>query len=198
MIDVTTEIICKNFEQRNIDVDTNKIYKVEQSEEYYIIPLNKSFDMEYDDEVFKLTFKNQQLWLKYSNHFKEVYLKECNYSECVIIKSEDILDIYVKIIADNYFRKNIWTTQTSVYMNKKHLGKSFLMLPIIDDMIKIKEFGERICILNIEMITNEILLKKVKPLINHGYLGITNNFLLNKDALFIRVNDDELCKFYDV
>lgn len=195
-MEIKTEIICKDFEQRKID-DNNKIYNVKKSEEYYVIPLNKSFEMEYDDTLFKLTFKNQELWLKYSNRFKELLLKTTHYTEFVLIKSKDIIDIYVKIIADNYFRKNIWTTQTTVHMNKKYLEKHFIVIPIINDMIDIREFGEKIPILNIEMITNEVLLRKVTPYAKHGHLSITSNFLLNKDALFIKVNDDELNKFYE-
>ena len=194
-MEIKMEIICKNFEQKKI-VD-NKVYDVEQSEEYYVVPLNKSYDMEYDDELFKLTFENQQLWLKYSNYFNEMNLKECEYSECVIIKSEDILDIYVKIISSNYFRKNVWASHTSVYMNKKYLSKHYLVLPIVEDMIKIKEFGEGIPIVNIEMVTNEVLLREVTPYGNHGLLNITTNFLLNKDALFIRLDDEDVLKFIE-
>ena len=194
-MDLTMEIICYDFKQ--LKINNNEILTDTKGEEYYIIPISKSFSVESDDDVMKLTFKNQLLWLKYSNRFKKIHLKEFNYKECVLIKSEDVLDIYLKIICDNYFRKNVWQTNTSVYMNKKCLNKYYLIFPIIEDMVKIYEYGEGIPICNIELITNEVLLKRVKKNGNHGCLAITTNFLTNKDALFIRIDDDDFSKFFD-
>ena len=190
------EIICKNFEQKPI-ID-NKILTDEQEEEYYIVPLNREPSMEYDDEVFKLTFENQLLWLKYSNYRKEVLVKDFKFKECVLIKSEDILDIYVKIQTTNYQRKNVWYTNNAVNMNKVYLDKYFLIVPVIDDMISVHEWGEGICHYEFEMITNEILLKKVVSKDNnHGYVGVTNNILLNKSALFILLNDYDVSLFLE-
>ena len=190
------EIICENFEQKQI-VD-NKILVDEQSSEYYVIPLNKEPSMEYDDEVFKLTFKNQLLWLKYSNHRKEILIKEYDFNECVLIKSEDILDIYVKIQTSRYDRKNVWHSYNNVNMNKKYLGRYFIVVPVIDDMIDVHEWGIGIKNYQIRMITNEILLKPVlSKNNNHGYVGVTNNVMLNKSALFILLDDDEVSKFLE-
>jgi hypothetical protein len=65
-----------------MNIVDKKIMVDESSGEYYIVPLNKSYDLEHireddsdDDEFVKLTFKNQLLWLKYSNHKKELLLK---------------------------------------------------------------------------------------------------------------------------
>lgn len=188
------EIICTNFEQLKIDGD--KIHVDEKSGEYYIIPLNKDFTMESDDEVIKLVFENQLLWLKYSNINKEILIKEFNFEEFVVIKSEEILDVYVVINTLNKMRKNVWQSNNIVNMNKKYLNKHFICIPIITDMVDIHNFDGGVIGYQIELITNEVLLKKVKPKQNnHGYFSITNNFLLNKDALFIALNDNEVSKF---
>lgn len=196
-MELKIEIICKNFEQKTIN--NQKICVNEQTEEYYIIPLNKSYDLEYDDEICKLTFKNQLLWLKYSNHQKEILLKEYNFNECVVVKSEDILDIYVKIIdCSNCFRKNVWQSNNNVSLNKRYLGKHMLILPIIEDMIDINEFGEGIKEYQIELITNEVLLKEVKDRgNNNGYVVITNNVVLNNEALFVRLFEDDVESFLE-
>ena len=196
-MELKLEIICKNFEQKKI-ID-NKICTNEQSEEYYIIPLNKNFEMEYDDEVFKLTFKNQLLWLKYSNHFKNILIKEYDFNECVLIKSEDIEDIYVKLYTKkDCFLKNVWHGRNSISLNKKYLNKHMLVLPVIENMIHINEVGEGDVLYQIELITNEVLLKKVKKRSEcNGHVLLTNNVLLNKDALFVELSDDEVSLFVD-
>ena len=192
-----TEIICENFEQKKIE--NNRIYVNDSSEEYYIIPLNKGFDMESDDKVFKLTFTNQLLWLKYSNRHKYILLKDTRFTECVLIKSEDIYDIYVKINnVHDCFRKNVWQCDNNISINKKYLNNHFLVLPIIEDMININEFGEGIPLYQIELITNEMLLKYVKDRgRNNGYIVLTNNMLLNKEALFVKLSSDDVGLFVE-
>ena len=123
-MDMTTEIICKDFKHKKIL--ENKVIVDEASEEYYIIPLSRGFDLEYDKEVYKLTFNNQLLWLKYSNHKKEILIKEKGFDECVLIKSENILDIYMNILCHECFKKNVWHTNYNVSLNKKY--KSILKL----------------------------------------------------------------------
>ena len=184
-------IICKNFKhKKSIE---NKIIVTEPSEEYYVIPLSKSFDMESDGEVFKLSFVNQLIWLKYSNHKKEILIKEYDYDEFIIIESKNILDIYINIHTNRYFRKNVWHCDNAVSLNKKYLGTFFLIIPIIEDMISIKEFGEGIKNYQIHMISNEVLLKKANRRGEHGCnLIITNNFSLNKDALFVPLKDSDV------
>lgn len=193
-MELKLEIICKNFEHR--EIRDKKINVDEMDGEYYIIPVSIPYDTETDGEVYRLKFENQLLWLKYSNHKKEILLKEYNYSECVLIKSEDILDIYVHINSTNCFRKNVWQTNNRVSLSKKYSDKYFLVLPIIEDMIDISATGEGIKYYNIDMLTNEILMKKTVNYNNHAcYLFVSNNFLLNKDALFIRLNDDDVESF---
>ena len=196
-MELRMEIVCKDFEQKPII--NNKIYVDKPSDEYYIIPLNKSFELESDDEVFRLTFNNQLLWLKYSNRHKEILLKEYDFKECVLIKSEDILDIYVKINkCHDCFVKNVWQSENSSSLNKKYLNKHMLILPIIEDMFDIREYGEGIPFYQIELITNEILLKTVKNRgNNNGYVILTNNFLLNKEALFVKLSDDDYNSFIE-
>lgn len=195
MIQITTEIICENFEQTTIK--NNKIYVNEQQEEYYIIPLNKDYDLTYDDEVYKLTFTNQLLWLKYSNKNKYINLKEYNFKECVIIKSKDILDVYVKLFTGNYFIKNVWQSY-NVNLKKKYVDDYFLVIPIINDMVKVNEFGVAGNFNQIEVITNEILLKQVKPRSEHGgNIVITNNVNLCKEAVFIRLSEDDVGGFLE-
>lgn len=195
-MELTMEIICENFEQKKIS--NNKVEVDEPSEEYYIIPLNKSFSMEYDDEIFKLTFKNQLLWLKYSNHSKNILIKDYNFTECVLIKSEYIYDIYLKIHCNNLIRKNVWHSNYNINLKKKYIGKYFLAIPVIEDMISVKEYGEGISNYQIHMITNEVLLKKVDNRSDcAGNLIVTNNFRLNKEALFIRVSDDDVGLFLE-
>ena len=186
-----TEIICKNYEQLNIV--QHKVQVNEQHEEYYIIPLNKDYDLEYDDKVMKLTFTNQLLWLKYSNSKGEILLKEYDFHECVVIKSEYILDIYVKITdCHEYIRRNIYHTRNSPSFNKVLKGKYILALPIINEMIKVKEYGLGIKEYEVEMITNEILMKKVKDRGNkNGYINITNNMMLNKEGVFLPLKEGE-------
>ena len=187
------EIICENFEQKKI-ID-NKIIADEPSEEYYIIPLTQSFTMESDDEIIKLVFNNQLLWLKYSNRFNEILLKEFDFKECVLIKSEWIYDIFIKLDIDNYLRKNVWQSRYVVSMNKQYLGKYFLVLPIIDGMIKVKTVDDRL-FYHVELITNEVVLKKVlSKHNNHGYVGVDGNFLLNKEALFVCLDDVDVGLF---
>ena len=195
MIDMKTEIICTDFQHKKIIDD--KIIVNEESSEYYIIPLSRSFTMESDDEVIKLTFKNQLLWLLYSNHWKEILVKDFEFSECVLIKSEDIKQIEVQILCgENYFRKNVYNSMHTSYMNKKYLGKYMLAIPIFDDMIYVNEAG--VNLVQITLLTNEILLKKVlSNTNNHGYYMITSNFLLNREALFIPVSDDDVELFIE-
>lgn len=197
MIELKTEIICENFEQKPII--ENKVKVDEATEEYYIIPLNKSYTMESDEKIIKLTFTNQLLWLKYSNHHQEILLKEHDFKECIVIKSEHIYDIYVKINnIHDCFRKNVWQCDNTISMNKKYLNKHIIVMPIIEDMISIKEYGEGILNYQIELITNEILLKKSKDKGNHNsYINLTNNFLLNKEALFIKLSDDDVDLFLE-
>ena len=190
------EIVCENFEQKKI-VDSKVMVDV-PSGEYYIVPLNKELSMEYDDEVFRLRFYNQLLWLKYSNHRREVLLKDFEFSECIVISSEDILDVYVKIRTSNCERRNVWHCYNNVNMNKKFLGRYFLVVPVIDDMIRVHEWGLGVPNYEIKMITNEILLKRVESKNNnHGYVGVTNNVMLNKSALFILLDDDDVFKFLE-
>ena len=195
-MELEMEIICTKFSQ--YDITDNEIETDEASEEYYIIPLSRDFGMGYDDKVTKLYFKNQLLLLKYSNHKGIIHLKEYDcFNQCVLIKSSDILDIYVKIDTSNYMRKNVWQSRNIVSMNKKYLGKKFLMLPIIEDMVDIHSYGEGILRYQIHVITNEVIMKEVlSKQNNHGYLGVTNNFLLNKDALFILLYDVDVEKFF--
>lgn len=184
------EIICENFEQKKIIDD--KIIVDNPTEEYYVILLNKSYDLETDCEIFKLIFFNQQLLLKYSNMNNEILIKNCDFEDCVIIKSDLIKEIYVELISTDCFRKNVWHYKNSVYMNKKYLDDYFLVIPIIDDMIDIFEYGEGIRNYQVKMITNEVLLRRVCPKgNNHGYIGVTNNVLMNKDALFVRLGCGE-------
>ena len=187
MIEYKTEIICKNFEQMNI-ID-NKIYTNEQKEEYYIIPLNKDFIMESDDEIIKLTFVNQLLWLKYSNKDGVINLNDFDFKECVLIKSKDICDIYVVLVTDDYFEKNVWSGRYHVGVNKKYLGEYMIVFPIIENMIKVKEIDG---LYRIELIVNEILLKEVHRRNNHGYVMLDVNIMLNKTALFVPVNKENI------
>lgn len=198
-MELKTEILCKKFEQMKI-VD-KKIMVDEPSGEYYIIPLNKSYDLEHirddsdDDEFVKLTFKNQLLWLKYSNHRKELLLKDYDFKECVVIRSDDILDIYVIVVTTNCFKRNVWHSK-NISLNKKYTGKYMLVLPIFDDMISVREYGIGIVTYQVRMITNEVLLKKVSARSEHGSnVVITNNVNLNKEALFVVVYDDDVSLF---
>ena len=197
MIEIKTNIICKDFQHKKI-IDNNIIVKNESSE-YYVIPLSRSFEMESDDEVIKLTFTNQLLWLLYSNHWKKILIKDTdfNFSECVIIKSEDILDIEMSInCGENFFRKNVYQSKHKPYMNKKYLDKYMLALPIFEDMININVVG--VNIVQIRLLSNEVLLRKVVDNLNgHGYYPLTSNFLLNKDALFIPVSVDDVGLFVE-
>jgi hypothetical protein len=199
-MELKTEILCKKFEQMNI-VD-KKIMVDESSGEYYIVPLNKSYDLEHireddsdDDEFVKLTFKNQLLWLKYSNHKKELLLKEYDFKECVVIRSDDVLDIYVTVVTTNCFKRNVWHSN-NISLNKKYNGKYMLVLPIFDDMISVREYGIGIVTYQVRMITNEVLLKKVSARSEHGSnIVVTNNVNLNKEALFVVVYDDDVSLF---
>lgn len=192
-MDLKLEIICENYKHKKIK--NNKILVDKPSEEYYIIPLSKSCVLESDEKYFKLTFNKQLLWLKYSNHKKEILLKEYDFKECIIIESKDIFDIYVKIQTGNYFRKNVWNSKTTTFIKKKYDKDYFLVLPIFDDMIEIEEFGEGVKINQINMITNEILLKQAKKNGNSAVVMVTNNFTLNQEALYIRLNNDEIEDF---
>lgn len=191
------EIICKNYKHKKI-IDNNIIVK-EPSEEYYIIPLTKSFEIDKYKDEYKLKFDNQLLWLKYSNHKKKILLKEYNFEEAIIINSKDILDIYVSVYSTNFLRKNVWHTRNNVPLNKKYNGKYFLVIPIIDDMIDIHKYGEGIVHYQIHLISNEILLKKAyeRSKNNNGNLIITNNCLLNKEALFIELSDNDVKSFVE-
>lgn len=193
MIQLTTEIICENFEQMNIN--NEKIYVNEQQEEYYIIPLNKDYSIEYDDEYYKLTFKNQLLWLKYSTKQKYILLDEYPYKECVVINSKHILDIYCKIQCSNYSVKTVWQSN-SIHIKKKNIGKYYLIIPVIEDMVDVHEFG--VGFNQIEVITNEVLLKQVKKRSEHGgQIVITNNVNLCKEAVFIRLSEDDVSGFLE-
>ena len=196
-MELTMQIVCTEFEQ--VKIKNNRIIVDEKSEEYYIIPLNKSYDMESDNEVYRLTFKNQLLLLKYSNYYKEILIKDYNFTECVLIKSEYIKDIYVKLFdIHDCFRKNIWQSNNNTSIHKKYKGKYMLILPIIEDMIHIKEYGEGIPNYQVELITNEVLLKKVGSRSNsNGYLVLTNNMLLNKEALFVKLSDSDVDTFFE-
>ena len=194
IIDIKMEIICKNFEQLNIE--DNTIYVTEQSEEYYIIPLNKSYSLESDDEVMKLTFDNQLLWLKYSNHNQEIHLNEYDFTECVVIKSSYIMDIYLKIDSTNYLKKNVWQSRNNMSLNKSYLGKYVLVIPIIENMFNVFEYGEGIRYYQMEVITNEVLMKRVRNRgNNNGYVVITNNIVQSDEALVIMLNDDDVDEF---
>lgn len=196
-MDLKLEIICKNFKHKRII--ENKIKVNEKSEEYYIIPLNKSFNMETDGEVFKLTFNNQLLWLKYSNYYKEILIKEFNCQEYIIISSKDILDIYINIHCNNCFKKNVWHSQYKLNLNKKYINKYFLIIPIFEDMIDIKKYGEGIENYQIHMMSNEILLKQAKKRSNSGCnLMLNNNVILNKEALLIPLNEKNMEKFIPI
>lgn len=194
MIDIKTDIICKNFYHKKIN--NNEIIVDNESSEYYIIPLSRSFTMESDDEVIKLSFKNQLLWLLYSNHWKKIHVKDFNFTECVLIKSEDILDVEVKITCgEDYFRKNVYQSMHKPHMNKKYVEKYMLALPIFEDMIYINKVG--VNVVQIQLLTNEVLLKKVVSSLNgHGYFPLTSNFLLNQEALFIPLSDDDSGLFF--
>ena len=165
MTEIKTEIICKDFKQMNIIQE--KIYTNEQREEYYIIPLNKKYTMEYNDEIYKLTFHNQLLWLKYSTNKKYILLNEYPYRECVIIKSKDILDIYCQIATDNYEIKKTWQSN-NVHTKKQNIGKHCLVISIIDEMVNVSDFGTTGRFHQIEVITNEVLLKEVKRRSENG------------------------------
>lgn len=193
-MELKLEIICKEFiHKKSIN---KRIIVKEENEEYYVIPLNDSFDMETDGEIYKLIFKNQLLWLKYSTKNKDIYIKEFDFKEFIVIKSEDIYDIFVNVHTTNYFRRNVWQTSNTVPLNKKYLDKYILVLPIFEDMIDIKEFGIGIVNYQIHMNTNEILLKKATSRAkNSCNLVITNNVMLNKEALFIPLNDKSLDLF---
>jgi len=188
------EIICKEFKHKKLM--NNKIIVSEKGGEYYIIPLTKSFDLESDEEVYKLTFENQLLWIKYSNNAREILIKEFDFQDFIVIESKDILDIYVNIHTTQCFRKNVWQSKNNTSVNKKYLGKYLLILPIFEDMIDIKEFGIGITNYQIHMNTNEILLKQAKKRSEHGcYLMLTNNVNLSQEALFVPLKDDDLGLF---
>jgi len=192
-MDLKLEIICKDFKhKKTID---NKLIVTEKSEEYYIIPVTRTFTMESDEEVFKLIFENQLLWLKYSNHQKEILIKE-DYDEFIIIKAKDILDIYMNIHTTNCFKKNVWFSKNNVSLNKKYLDKSILIIPIFEEMISINEYGEGIRHYQIHMNSNEILLRKVtKRSESNCNVVVTNNILLNKEALFVVLSDKDVDSF---
>ena len=196
-MELITEIICENYEQ--LKIKNNEIYTNEQSEEYYIVPLTKGYDLESDDDVFKLTFTNQLLWLKYSNRFGYITLKDCDYYECVLIKSDDILNIYVRINSNHEcFKRNVWHCMNSVSLNKKYLGKHMLVLPIIEDMCNLDCFGEGIPFYQAQLVTNEVVLQEVKNRGNgNGYVVLTNNVNLNQEALFVVLGDDEYYDFVE-
>ena len=195
MTELKMEILCKNFKHKKII--ENKIKVDEDKEEYYIIPLNKSFDVESYEDGHKLNFKNQLLWLKYSNRFGEILIKEFNFKDYIVIKSKDIIDIYATVLTTQCFKRNVWQTDNAVPLNKKYMGKYILVLPIFDEeLIDIKEFGIGIINYQIHMYTNEILLKKATPRAkNSCNLIITNNVLLNKEALFVVLYDEDVSLF---
>lgn len=188
------EIICKDFKhKKSIE---NKLRVQEIGEEYYIIPITRPLDMETDGEVYKLTFTNQLLWLKYSTHQKTILVNEYDYEEFILIKSENILDIYINLHTNRCFRKNVWHTDNAVPLNKKYLDKYLLVLPIFEDAIDIKEFGEDMKYYQIHMNTNEVLLKQATSRAKNACnLIITNNVLLNKEALFVPLSDESLGLF---
>ena len=145
--------------------------------------------MESDDEIIKLTFVNQLLWLKYSNKDGVINLNDFDFKECVLIKSKDICDIYVVLVTDDYFEKNVWSGRYHVGVNKKYLGEYMIVFPIIENMIKVKEIDG---LYRIELIVNEILLKEVHRRNNHGYVMLDVNIMLNKTALFVPVNKENI------
>lgn len=195
-MELKMEILCTEFKHKKI-LD-NKIIVDEKSEEYYIVPLTKEFSVDEGEGVYKLSFKNQLLWLKYSNHNKEILINEYEFEECVLIESKNIIDIYMNLHTNHCFRKNVWQSNNNVRLNSDYAEKHMLILPIIEDMIDIKEFGIGITNYQISMISNEILLKQTIKDEHNCHLFITNNFLLNKDALFVKLNDNDVQDFIGV
>lgn len=193
---IKTEIICKTFKHKK--PVNGKLIVDEGSEEYYIIPITKQFKAETDGEVYKLLFENQILWLKYSNHKHEILLKEFDFKEFIIIKSDEILDINVFVKTNKMFRKNIWQSKTSVKINKQYDNQYFIIIPIMEDMIKIHEYGEGIRWYEINVISNEILLKKAHISgENNCLLNLTVNATLNKEALFLPLYDKDVASFIE-
>ena len=191
-MELKMEIICKDFKhKKSIE---NKLRVQEIEEEYYIIPITRPLDMETDGEVYKLTFTNQLLWLKYSTHQKTILVNEYDYEEFILIKSKDIIDIYINLHTNRCFRKNVWHSDNKVHLNKKYLDKYFLVLSVFEDAIDVKEFGEDLKYYQIHMNTNEVLLKKATPRAKSSgcNLIITNNMMLNKEALFVPLSDESL------
>lgn len=193
------EIICKDFKHKKIlpEKEYKKIVVDEPSTEYYIIPLSKDFSMETDGDVFKLTFDKQLLWLKQANHTGRILLKEYGFEECVLVKPDDMVEVYVRIVSDNMIRKNVWQSDNNVYMKKDFIGDYFLCIPVLDEsLLDYHEFGEGIVDYQVRIITNEVLLKQVvRRCDSGGNLIVSNNFMLNKEALFIRVGGDEVGEF---
>lgn len=190
---VKMKILCEQYKHKKIM--NKKIIVNEASEEYYIIPITKEFTVNTDGDIYELVFKNQLLWLKYSNYKKEIVIKEL-FTECIIIKSEDILNIEVDITCNNYFLKNVWQSNNNVRLNSRYDGKYMLCLPVFDDLINIHEFGVGLVKdYRILLNTNEVLLVRTVPQEHNCSLMVSNNFLLNKEALFIRVSDDFVSDF---
>lgn len=193
-MDMKLEIICNAYKHKK--AIENKIIVNEPQEEYYIIPITKKYKIHKEKDMYKLTFHNQLLWLKYSNYKKYILLKEYDFEDFIIINSKDIIDIYVEVQTTQCFRKNVWHTRNSVPINKKYGGKYFLIIPIFDNIIDIKKYGIGIEYYQIHLITNEVLLKKASERSKNGCnLSITNNCMLNKEALFIVLNDNDVEKF---
>ena len=192
---IKTEIVCKTYKHKKL-VD-GKLIVSDPSEEYYIIPVNREYHCEKGRETVYLEFKNQLLWLKYSNRFNEILVDELyyGYTDFIIIKSVDIVHIEARINTTRYFRKNVWSSDNNVRLNSRYNDSYFLVLPVIDDLINVDNFGIGIQTFQIRMITNEVRL--CKPIVNEHNcsLMIPNNYLLNKDALFIELHDGDIGSF---
>lgn len=190
------EILCNEYKHKVL-VDDYIIVDTE-SEEYYIIPITKEMGKLWSGEAYRLSFKNQMLWLKYSNSEGKILVKNIGFTDFIVIKSEDIIDIYMYVSTSDYFRKNVWQSKNNVRLNKKYTDNYILCIPIIEDMINVKEFGDGVVKeYQIHMISNEAIISKTTPQSHNCNLMVTNNFLLNKEALFICLNEKDVNKFFN-
>ena len=192
-MELEIEILCKEYKHKKT-VD-EKLIVDKELEEYYIVPLTRKPNIS-SNGYYHISLKNQLLWLKYSNGSNEILLKDCGFDDYLIIRADDIIDIYMYVSTSEYFRKNVWSSQHNVRLNNEYMDKYLLCIPIIDGMINVKEFGEGIVKeYQIHLLSNEVLLKKTIPQEHNCNFIVTSNFLLNKEALFIPLFDGDVVSF---
>lgn len=195
-MDIKLTILCKNYRHKR--VINNKIIVDRPEGEYYLIPITREWSL--DDshsEYYELKFMNQQLWLKYSNRFNEIVdLKDYGYTDYIVIESEQMENIQMSIHTSECFCKNVWQSNIRVGINKKYTGKHLLIIPIFENLMDVTKTGEGIPDYYIRMMSNEIILREAKARSKYNTeVNITNNFLLNKEALFIPLTEQSLRKF---